>query len=274
MDTSQILFTEGDEKLFIQCVIRPGSAITAELSFTGSAYGARPVLNEDLNKISAGIRRKEDNTYIPFNFDHHIKKMIIDTNLLHTEAGKQYELVLSRFGYGPEVRSALNVPELLQVIDFRVSKFQSIKLNDGKIKTIVDCNLTFNKPTELPAYFHIKGETSDGRSFDAEKFYGFVSAFQRLNHASGFLVDYSRLGTDIISVQWSIIDSVAHDWIEIEFANVKEQYYRFCLFSDAARQWPDGNPQNPGIAPLNINSTGILGSFYAVMPSRHKFRFN
>ena len=272
VDTSQIIDTNVSEKLFVLCEIRSGTPVIADISFTGTGSGVRPITTDDLDKLNVGILRKDNGEFLPLTFDQNMKKFTIDSSLIDFYPGEEYELVLSRFGFGPEVRSSISVPEPIKIQDIIVSRYDTLKTDDQKVKTIVHCSISFERPVQLPAYFHVIARTPEGMEFKAGKFFGSVSAFTNMKKTEGFLVDYSRTGGNTIAIEWSVTDFKAHDIIHLEFCNVKEQYYRFLLFTDGIRQWPEGNPENPGIIPLNINSTGIIGSFHALTPTHHIFK--
>jgi hypothetical protein len=274
VDTSQIIDTNISEKLFVLCEIRSGTPVVADISFTGSGSGVRPVTIDDLDKMNIGILRKDKGEYVPLTFDQEMNRFTIDSSLIDFYPGKEYELILSRFGFGPEVRNSISLPEAIKIQDIITNRYDTLKTDDQKIKTIVRSTISFERPVQLPAYFHLIARTPEGKEYKVEKFFGSVSAFTNMKKTEGFLVDYSRADGNTIVIEWSVTDVKAHEIIHLEFCNVKEQYYRFLLFTDGIRQWPEGNPENPGIIPLNINSTGIIGSFHALTPTHQIFKIN
>ena len=263
VDTIPLPDEAGDRKLFVICEMTVNAKIYSDITFTGNSSGGlspSALINPDTFKF--GIAEGDKDFGVQFTFDKDEKRFFINKESLPLTIGQKYKFR----GIGANNNSSepsVIIPEAMRIdtiIIDRVSK----NMVQNKYFTEVDCRIKIIKPNNSSTYLHVVPKTENQGNWLIKNFANNQSAFKRLKHRPGLLVDYTRLTGDEISFTLQITEDKDTKTLGIDMFNTTISYYQYNYYiSNITSDSYGQNNEIPAIAGFNIKTDKAFGTFSA-----------
>lgn len=240
-----------------------GSDIHADISFTGNTVGLDPSSLSRPDTFSFSLTEGEKDFGIPFIFNNTSKKFEIKKETFPLTTGVSYKFR----GLGINKNSSEPVivaPEFLQLDTILIENVRQI-IVQGKIVTEVDCNIKIKSPINPNSYFHFIPLLDSSQFFKIKAFHSNHSAFKRLKHKPGFMVDYTRILDNEIKITLEATTEKEINFVNFELYNTTLSYYQYNYYiSNITTDSYTQNSEIPAIAGFNIKSDKAFGTFSAI----------
>lgn len=256
-------------KLFVVCEMTAGQDIIADITFTGDTKGVSPSQLMRPDTFDFSISEGEKDFGIPFQYDEMIKKFVIKKESLQLVTGEKYKFrgigIIKNLG-----EPVISIPQGLKT-DTIIVKNVIRSIIDGKHLTQLECEIKIAKPANSQSYFYIIPVNEAKNTYQVKSFLKDHSAFKRLKNKPGFLVDYSRMSDDNITLILEISDDKESSVVDFSLLNTSKSFYEYNYYMSNNT----GSPTNesPPIAAFNIKTDQAYGSFSAKSMSQTVVRF-
>lgn len=265
VDTITFPMQEAEKKLFVVCELRLGENIIADVSYVGSLAQEPTYLEQpDTFKFQLAIGEKDFSE----QFDHvEGSQFVIPKSDLALEQGEKYKFV----GIGLNDKRALpsvTMPKLVSV-DTVIIHGIKVDSNLSVYTSYLDCTIKLKPNADKQAYYYMEPRTKQGLACTIESFNMDKNPFKRMAHRDGFLIDYSRMNDDEISVTLKVSEPMKTDEIYFYLSNVTESFYRYNFYLSNVATDPGQSSGQPAIASFNVNTNKAFGSFSARATTRH-----
>lgn len=241
--------------------------IFAEIHFTGNIYGLKPSALMRPDTFNFSISEGEKDFGIPFTYDNNIKKFVIKKDQLNLIPGERYKFRGAGTSKGQE--PIVTIPDAIKVDTILVKNVNKSVVN-GKQVTQIECTMKFFKPKDNRIYFYVVPFNENKNEYEVELFNKDQSAFKRMKHIPGFLVDYSRLQDDEISAIIKVTDDKVSDIADFNVYNTTNSFYEFNAYMSNNFDNPDF--QSPPIAGFNIKTEKAFGTFSSKSLSSYRVK--
>ncbi|MBK8668742.1 MAG: hypothetical protein IPN89_04450 [Saprospiraceae bacterium] len=249
-------------KLFVVCEMQMGENVNAKISYTGNANGTQPQMLMMPDTFNFSIAEGEKDFGVPFRYNARDTSFNIDKNNLSIKVGEKYKFR----GVGSNTNTSepyLTVPESLQVDSLTIKNVKS-GIVSGMHFTEVSCEISFKKPSTTKSYFYLVPKNEHGMIWEVSAFDQDHNAFKKLKNRDGFLVDYSRLESDVIKLTLTLSEPLDYKYLDFNVFNVTESFYRYNHFISNTYTDPGQSSENQAIAAFNIRTPKAYGSFSAL----------
>ena len=261
VDIAPLPSFNADEKMFVMCELDVGKRIVAKIYYTGDVNGKKiRHLNADDLEYFSLVEGDKDWGY-PFEYDRVDSVFYIEADNFEIKSDLTYRFMgvgQSAKGGDPEIQ----IPLPISLDTFIINKLE-LSINQGKYKTDLNCSLEISEEINENSFFYIIPKSDDGGVWEVDHFYNNVSAFNRLSHKPGFLIDYSLAGSNNIKLQLSISELDTTSNITFEIYHVTESFYRYNLYTSNIVSGGNSLSINPPIAGFNIQTDKAIGTFSA-----------
>lgn len=248
-----------DMKLFVVCEMTVGDDIIADITFTGNTNGSLPAPLMRPDTFSFSLSEGEKDFGVPFNYDTALQKFYIKREQMKLITSEKYKFR----GIGTNknfTEPTIFVPEALS-LDTIMIKDIKLSIVNGKYITQLECKIKINKPSSDQSYFHFIPVNENKEVFQVTSFVKDQSAFKRLKHRPGFLVDYSRITGDEMTFNLEISNEKASTLIDFSLYNTTKSFYEFNYYM--SNNTGTITNESPPIAGFNIKSEKAYGTFSA-----------
>ncbi len=258
-------------KLFLVCEMKVGEKITADVQFSGDTNGRLPatILNGDSLRFS--IAEGDNDWGVNFKYDSILKNYYINQSEFEIKPGVQYKLRGIGTGLNDRLEPNISVPNSISLDDFKIVS-SSVTEKNGTFTTELRCIMKIQSPSLLPAYFWIIPRTETGTLWKLDKIEQNASAYKKLSHRNGFLVDYSRLNSNELFFCLSVSEKVKTSHVHVELNNVCNAFYRYNVYASNVNASNNTTTLNPAIAGFNIVTEKGYGSFSSLNGTEWAFK--
>lgn len=249
-------------KLFVVCELKIGQDIKAEITMAGDTKGGIPKPFPNLEQKTFGISEEGKDLNCNFSSPREEESYYsISAGSCQIKEGVNYNFT-GIIDIDELMAPNITIPYKVALDSFIIHKVIKTAVGDSTL-TVVDCTIRIKDPKSLPAYFYIN-PTTDGGGKCSVVFNDHMSAYVKLLHREGILVDYSRLENNELNLTISKKDKTPMSKLNIAFDNTTESFYRYNRFVSNISASQNPNTENPAIAGLNINTSQAIGTFSAL----------
>lgn len=263
VDTIPLPDEDGERKLFVVCEMTVGAKIFSDVTYTGNTSGGlNPSVLMKPDTFNFAIAEGDKDFGVPFTFDKGEKRFVINKESLPLTTGQKYKFR----GIGANKNSsepAVIIPEAV-IIDTIIIEKVSRNIIQNKYFTEVNCRIRLKTPINTIAYFHIVPKTENQGNWVVKNIINDQSAFKRLRHRPGLLVDYARLSNDEISLTLEITEEKETKTVDMDIFNTTISYYQYNYYmSNITSDSYGQNSEIPAITGFNIKTDKAFGTFSA-----------
>jgi hypothetical protein len=259
-----------DEKYFVVCELRAQDRVIATASNSGNIVGELPDKLENPDTLRMTIATGTNDDAYALVYDKKFDFYTIEPSYFTPTAGQSYFLKGLANSKNKEVDPQIVVPTYIYIDSVRTLRLPKI---EGDPKESVQIEVYFNRPRTQESFFYVnpvvKGAKSVTPKFDVN-----IAAYKRLLHKPGFLVDYSRLDANMITVTLEIESNQSVEDVTLELSNTTDSYYYYHKYRSDSFESNSATYISPTIAgkAINVRTAKALCNFSGIAPTFKTFK--
>lgn len=267
VDVLPIPQDDNQRKLFVDCEMKVGENIEANIQYEGNSRGLSPQYIERPDTFTFTLAEGDTDFGVPFVYDYDNKIFVIKKNQLPLKAGVKYKF------RGVGINKNSTEPFIFIPTGAPIDTVFAEKINtptiDGKSYTMIRCTLRMKTDVENSDHLYIIAKTEDNK-VGLPYFEQDFAAYKKMKHRDGFLVDQSRLKTSDLIFNIALEGAQSPKAFLLDIGNVTKSFYQFNLFKSNSFTDPGQTAENPAIGSFNIDTEIARGSFSAFNTSSIK----
>ncbi|MBK6784524.1 MAG: DUF4249 family protein [Saprospiraceae bacterium] len=261
---------EVQHKLFIECELQANEEITAYVSRPGYLNGNLQHLPPlDTSEIYLTLSELNKDYVVHFKYNERLKHYFIDSSFFKIQKGVSYVLKGFIIDSDNEINIMTETPGRFLYDSVSVVNASFVTTSDNKVLTTATIRVYYNPLKNSENHFlHLelyKKQMTEEVSLypQTDK-----SAFFRLAHRNGILVDMTRMeNKKYFDLLIEDVNVSRPDSFNFYIKNTTKPYYDYQKFKSNVPKEPLSSG-NPAIAAFNINNTAGYGTFSSSFSER------